>query len=49
MINDLTRALSGDLLNDLIRITNFNDALFNDIMEALLNETTKIVLQQNMP
>ena len=49
MINDLTRVLSGDLLNDLIRFTNFNDALFNDIMEALLNETTKTVLQQNMP
>ena len=49
MINDLTRVLSGDLLNDLIRFTNFNDALFNEIMEALLNETIKIVLQQNMP
>ena len=49
MINNLTHALSGDLLNDLIRFTNFNDALFNDIMESLLNETTKIVLQQNMP
>ena len=49
MINDLTRALSDDLLNDLIRFTNFNIALFNNIMEVLLNGTTKTVLQQNMP